>query len=399
MFHVILVILKVIGIILGGLLALFLLLLGIVLFVPVRYRIRATKYETIQVKAKASWLCHIIDVRFRFYQEEETYSYCIRIFGYPFIDSNRPPRERKEKKPRRTREEKRAEKKERKNALDQKVIKKEKVRVDTTSSSNTKEIETQKQVVVLKTTEEARGNTDTQEVKTELIRNETESIKSVNRNEDSELIESEKNVGIVNATKDIEETESEVIRTEITTSLKEVVEDDIEKESIVRKILKPFRVFYQKVAAIPRKIKESIQRLRRTLRAIKDKVHHVKEMIALVRAFFDDEENRKGLKCVFHSLKKTLKHMLPYRIKGILRIGLEDPCDTGMLLGGLSIFYPLYENKIEIIPDFQEEVLEGKVDAKGRIRACTLFIIGIKLLLDDNFKKLLKNAKELKEEF
>lgn len=63
----------------GVLLALFLFLVGIILFVPVRYRVYASKYDTIQVKARVSWLLRIVSLRFRYYSEEETYWYCLRI--------------------------------------------------------------------------------------------------------------------------------------------------------------------------------------------------------------------------------------------------------------------------------------------------------------------------------
>ena len=63
MLHILLLILKIIGIILAAILGIIILLLGIVLFVPIRYEISAKcdgTVETLKAKAKATWLLHLL---------------------------------------------------------------------------------------------------------------------------------------------------------------------------------------------------------------------------------------------------------------------------------------------------------------------------------------------------
>lgn len=63
MLHIILLILKIIGIILAVILGIMILLLGIVLFVPFRYEITAKcdgTIDTLKVKAKATWLLQLL---------------------------------------------------------------------------------------------------------------------------------------------------------------------------------------------------------------------------------------------------------------------------------------------------------------------------------------------------
>lgn len=117
----------------------------------------------------------------------------------------------------------------------------------------------------------------------------------------------------------------------------------------------------------------------------------------LILTFFKEEENKEGIKKIWLTIKKSVKHIFPRRIKGYVHFGTGDPCSTGQLLGVISLTYHYYQN-IKIIPDFNEEILEGNVNVKGRIQLFTLAIICIKLLLDKNFKKLLKNYQKLKEE-
>lgn len=347
MLHVIFIIFKIIGIVLGILLALFLFLVGIILFVPVRYRVYASKYDTIQVKARVSWLLRIVSLRFRYYSEEETYWYCLRIFGFTFIDSNRPTKAKK--------------------------VKVKKTKSDKRKDKKTKVKKTKKVIA----SDKVLGIDDQIDSKDKTI-------------EDNDILYDE-----------IQEDKKDIIKplqnehTNIVGNIEEIEEEreekEEEKEAFFYRITKPIRTIFQRIKDIFIKIREGLHSIRNIFSNIKAKIHLIKE-------FLDIEDNRKGIGRVYTGLKKTLRHILPYKVKGVVRIGLDDPCSTGYLLGALSMVYPIYADKIQIIPDFQEEVLEGQVDAKGRIRAFTLLIIGIKLILNDNFKTLLKNVKELKEE-
>ena len=77
---VVLWILKIIGIILLCLLGLLFVLLTVVLFVPVRYRIQGeVKENETQIHIRASWLCHVIS--FLGDYVDGTFDYILKIFG------------------------------------------------------------------------------------------------------------------------------------------------------------------------------------------------------------------------------------------------------------------------------------------------------------------------------
>lgn len=76
---VILLILKIIGWILLTLLALFLLIVFLILFVPVRYRTEGSIEKNIRVQGKVHWLLHILS--FGFSYNEDGFSYTLRLFG------------------------------------------------------------------------------------------------------------------------------------------------------------------------------------------------------------------------------------------------------------------------------------------------------------------------------
>ena len=82
MLHMVLVILKIIGILLAAMAALLLLILGCLLFVPVRYRIRLKKdKETLSGEAAAFWLLHLLSFSLAYSAGRERPGIQIRIFG------------------------------------------------------------------------------------------------------------------------------------------------------------------------------------------------------------------------------------------------------------------------------------------------------------------------------
>lgn len=86
MLHMILLILKIIGIVLLSLLGLVLLILALVLFVPVRYQLRVTADESgqtagnVKVRACVSWLLHLLHIRAAFAGK---FDMVVRVCGIP----------------------------------------------------------------------------------------------------------------------------------------------------------------------------------------------------------------------------------------------------------------------------------------------------------------------------
>lgn len=108
------------------------------------------------------------------------------------------------------------------------------------------------------------------------------------------------------------------------------------------------------------------------------------------RAFADDEENRKTFRLLYRQLRFLFKHILPGRLKGNIRFGFEDPYYTGQVLAAVSPFYGIYARDVTIVPVFDEKVLEGGLCIRGHIRAATVLWAGIRILMNKNFRRLLR---------
>jgi len=112
MIQILLLILKILGITVLAVLGTALLLLALVLFVPVFYRVRIIHNpEKTQVKARVSFLFPLLLATVEYFKK---LSYKVRVFGIALIDSEKPKKDKpkKEKKPKKQKEKKQKKKQE-----------------------------------------------------------------------------------------------------------------------------------------------------------------------------------------------------------------------------------------------------------------------------------------------
>ena len=99
MLHILLLILKIIGIFLAALLGIVALVLIGVLFVPVRYHIEAEgklgNENPVHVGVKVSWLLHIVNVAFAY---PEAVCVRVKIFCFTLFDSSKIKKAEEKKK-------------------------------------------------------------------------------------------------------------------------------------------------------------------------------------------------------------------------------------------------------------------------------------------------------------
>ncbi len=122
-----------------------------------------------------------------------------------------------------------------------------------------------------------------------------------------------------------------------------------------------------------------------------DTITEKKDMILTkkdhIEQFLDRPYTIRTIERVKKALISILKMMAPKKGKGYLHIGLNDPADTGELLGMVSPFYWLYERWLTIDPDFNKKVLEGDLHIKGRLILIVIVIPAVRIYFSRDFKK------------
>lgn len=156
-------------------------------------------------------------------------------------------------------------------------------------------------------------------------------------------------------------------------------------------IVKRFiRKLIGKISGFFRNFHQSLKRLPKIWTEIKNKLADGRKSFERMREILTNEENREVFRLLVSRGKKLFRHVRPKKIKGKLQFGFSDPYRTGQVLTAVSPFYGLYAKELELIPDFEHEVLKGEISVKGRIRMGVVLWTGIRLFLNKNFRRLLK---------
>ena len=329
MLHIILLILKIIGIVLLCVVGILLLAIACVLCVPVRYRIRLTREmgedkPPVEVSVKVTWLLHLVNILVR-YPAEVMVRARILIFTVFRI----PEKEKKEKKTGRA---KKAEKQRNAKQPDEK-------------ENGETPVEAEKDTIA-----DADVVTNTQEV---TISEETKvSAESAVTEEDTSLEGSE------------------------------------EKKNLFAKI----RELLTKIKQIIEKVKDFFKNIQYTIRKFCDKIKAVLDNIQYYREILESDSFRQSFESCKGELGWVLGKLKPDKFETDIIVGTEDPATTGEILAVCGILYPLFGQHVRIVGDFdcEETHIEGQLYIRGRIRAFTFIRTAVRIYFNKDIKKLIK---------
>ena len=347
--HILLFLLKLIGIVLLVILGLIVLVLAIVLVTPIRYRIGASKYQTIQAEGKVTWLFRLIEMVFKLdtgAEEGKRFHLSFRIAWLKLYDNQKPKEKRiKQKKTRKTKSKPESKQSE-------KVI-----------QAKPEQPEAKVQPIKIEQAAEMK-NEMPKAVHPERISSENPGNESAAKCEEK-LIEGPKESAV-----------EKILRL---------------AKNAANKILSLIRGVFSLICSIlgiPSKIMDGLEKLENFFTKLREK----KEAFL---AFYNETHNHQWFTAFWHRLKKLLLKILPRADRLYLHFGFEDPATTGQVLGGLSILYPICGEKMELCPEFNEEVLEGEVKFHGCIRLVTLVVFAVKSFLNKQFFAIVKQFKGL----
>ena len=369
---VLLAILKVTGIILLGILGLLLIIILLFLFVPFVYKIRV-KYVDKQLEAdgEVSFLFRLLRAR-AIYKEELSYEAKAAFFT---LISSKKADEDKENGKERRKENKAAD-----------------VKAEDTSLKTTEAI-TSTGIIERKAAKAEKGtrlDVETQTSKPTIVEREMEAeadSKQVN-NQPESIKQEDSNI----------EDGTQVDR-------KQEVCGQVSEENKAGKNLKSKKAKKQKSKKTKKKfnifakIEEIKEKIEAKWTAFKEDFLSLNNKKEAVLKFINAEGTADGIFYLLTQSKILVKMILPKKIKGWLRFGTGDVYTEGQYLTYLCFLYPLYAGKFEIIPEWDEEVIEVDASFSGKIRMFAMLLIGLKLLFSKKVKALLRNFNRCKKSF
>ena len=348
---ILLTILKVLGIILLSILGLLLIIILLFLFVPFVYKIRV-KYvgKQLEAEGEVSFLFRLLRARAAYKDE---LSYEAKAAFFTLISSEKAGRDEEDGKEA------------------HKESKAADVKAEDTSLKTT-EAGTSTGITGPEEAEEAKVETDSKQVN-----NQPESIKQEDSNiEDGTQVDRKQEVcGQVNE------------------------ENKAGKNLKSKKAKKQKSKKTKKKLNIFAKIEEIKEKIEAKWTAFKEDFLSLNNKKEAVLKFINAEGTADGIFYLLTQSKILIKMILPKEIKGWLRFGTGDVYTEGQYLTYLCFVYPLYAGKFDIIPEWEEEVIEVDATFSGKIRMFAMLLIGLKLLFSKKVKALLRNFNRCKKSF
>ena len=330
MLHIIIFILKIIGILLLVILGLILLLVSSVLFVPITYKVRAERKDgVIQVRAVAGWMFRLLSVHYRLHTSQEPMQLLQgRILGIPVWK----PLEPKKEKPK-------------------KAEKKSKEKQSKPKQMEAKQLEQKAEV---KSSDKAK-----------------ERLK--------------KDLTPGTAVASVPQPEPEVSRQE--QPQEKQAQTKPPRQSILKKLLYAIRRIYGKITAIGRGLFSLVVKLLHM-------PEKASETIGTLTDFWNLEENVKARESIWRELKFLWKHSRPRKADLTLHFGFEDPSWTGQCMGVLSILNVWYPGRIFLKPEFEQEIFEGTLYIKGHMMLAVPLLSIFRLWRDENVMKMYRRFRQ-----
>ena len=385
---ILLAILKVIGLVLLGLLGLLLLIVILFLFVPFVYKIRV-KYvgKKLEADGEVSFLFRLLRAGFAY---KEELSYDAKAAFFTLISSEKASEDKEDNK---------AEDKSLKaadgEAEDTSLKTIEAKEGEGVTSTGITELETVKAETGTKIEPKIEPKTkvepETQETKSTTVEREVKTgvdSKQINSRQESIKQEDSK----------IEDDTQVDCKQEVCGQVSEENKTGKKQKSKKNKKEKSKKTKKKKLSIFA-KIEEVKGKAKKKWEAFKETFFSLNNKKDAVLRFINAEGTAEGIFYLLIQSKILLKMMFPKKINGWLRFGTGDVYTEGQYLTYLCFLYPLYAGKFEIIPEWDEEVIEVDASFSGKIRMFAILVIGLKLLFSKKVKALLRNFNKCKKSF
>ncbi len=345
MLHILLLVLKIIGIVLLCILGLLILGTACALFVPVRYQIEAVRKEgegepPVAITVKITWLLHFVNVLVRF-----SGSLSVRARLMVFTVFRLPKREKRGSAGQDDTEN-------RKNKKRRKKKEKQPKRREPGEKSG-----------------EDRKTEEKKSEETKAERRKTEETKTEELKADKETISDDAAYG---ETEDAQTADSENPT------------DPDKKPTWMDKL----RAIPEIIRSIFAKIKGFFENIQYTIQNICDKIRSVSDTIEYYREVIAGETFQRSFALCKGELQKIARSLKPKRFEAALVVGMDDPASTGEILAVCGMLYPILGPKVNVAGDFEKKRLEGRVFVKGKIRLFTFIRTAVRIYFNKDIRKL-----------
>lgn len=113
---------------------------------------------------------------------------------------------------------------------------------------------------------------------------------------------------------------------------------------------------------------------------------------AQIRKEIKDETNRYAVGRVWAEFLKVIRSCRPRKLRADISFSLADPAFTGLAVGQISLLPWIYRYPCSISPDFTSEQMyvEGEIFAQGKVSVYVFVLTALRLLRDKKFMRTVR---------
>ena len=123
------------------------------------------------------------------------------------------------------------------------------------------------------------------------------------------------------------------------------------------------------------------------------KIDKVRSEIRYYYNIYNSNEGKNTLRNTGKHLKKLIRKLLPRKISANVTYGFSSPDLTGKVYGIYCLIADRFSRDSEVLPDFDREIFEGRIKARGYFNLWGILINVIAIVLNKNAIKIIKSVK------
>ena len=133
------------------------------------------------------------------------------------------------------------------------------------------------------------------------------------------------------------------------------------------------------------------------IRGIFQKIDFIFFKISCIIDFVNDHATTMTIKKLIKEVVAAIRYVGPKKLKGSLEFGTGEPDSTGMILGGVSLMKVVYSKDVNIVPNFDEKCLIGDMEVRGRIRAVYFVRMALRIWFNKDVHRLWKRFRHMRK--
>ena len=138
------------------------------------------------------------------------------------------------------------------------------------------------------------------------------------------------------------------------------------------------------------------EKIKYTIRKICAKIKALVNTKEKMEAFLKNETHQNAFRRVIKEIRRLLRFLRPKKADIKVEFGFNDPAHTGYLLAGISLIYPMIGEFTELQPDFEHRVLRGQGSVNGKIRFLYALVFALCIIADKNVRTTFRHIRKFK---